>query len=144
FRDLGRTLKQGARLFRDAAIAVLHYWPVLVAVIAVFVALTLLRRRRGRAMESGRPRSRPRARSPIAQIYDQALRQLAKARIARDPATTPGELADGVTSPIAPQVGELTELYYAAEWGGRSEPADLQRAEQLSAQIRTTLAAVSR
>jgi hypothetical protein len=44
----------------------------------------------------------------------------------------------------AREVGELTELYYAAEWGRRRDPAAEQRAIALADEIRATLQAARR
>ncbi|HEX8107392.1 MAG TPA: DUF4129 domain-containing protein, partial [Kofleriaceae bacterium] len=60
-------------------------------------------------------------------------------------AVTPRELATQLVargSGVAPQVGELTELYYAAEWGRRSDPAAEHRAGALASEIRATLRAI--
>ena len=145
FKDLGHALKHGAVALRDGFAAVLHYWPILALGIAAIVAFVLLRRRRrGDAMTPARARVRPRQRSTIGQIYDQVARRLARAGIAREPATTPHELASRVTTAVAPQLRELTELYYAAEWGGRTDPEAERRASVLSVAIRTTLDAAPR
>ena len=40
-------------------------------------------------------------------------------------------------------VRELTELYYAAEWGGRITPDAERRAHELADAIRTTLASMT-
>ena len=40
--------------------------------------------------------------------------------------------------------GELTELYYAAEWGGRRDPAAEERAGALVEQVRGALEAARR
>jgi hypothetical protein len=88
--------------------------------------------------------ARDRDRSEIARIYDQIVRQLAKAGIARDPATTPRELAHRADLPAAPQVRELVDLYYAAEWGARRDTAAERRAGELADEIRSALRAMSR
>ena len=80
----------------------------------------------------------------IARAYDQALRALAKAGIVREPATTPRELADRLAArgdPTARHVGELTDLYYNAEWGGRMTAIDETRAGALAKLIRDSLRA---
>jgi hypothetical protein len=65
--------------------------------------------------------------------------------VPREAAVTPRELALRMADrgdAAAPQVGELTELYYAAEWGRRTGPAAAQRAVALADEIRATLRAV--
>ena len=42
-------------------------------------------------------------------------------------------------APAAADLEELTELYYAAEWGGRRDAAAEQRAEALVAEIKAAL-----
>ncbi len=139
FKDLGRALKHGALALRDVFAAILRYWPVLAIAIAALVAFVLIRRRRhADAMLPTRARARPRTRSAIAQIYDQVAKQLSRAGIPREPATTPHELATRLATKV-PQIRELTELYYAAEWGGRTDPGAERRAVELSDEIRTTL-----
>jgi hypothetical protein len=94
---------------------------------------------------AARYRPRPRTRSPIAQTYDDVARALARAGIAREASLTPRELAERMAARgdhAAAQVGELTELYYAAEWGRRSDPAAARRAGALADEIRATLRAV--
>jgi hypothetical protein len=46
-------------------------------------------------------------------------------------------------APAASEIAELTDLYYAAEWGRRSDPAAERRAVELAAQIRKQLAAAA-
>jgi hypothetical protein len=90
------------------------------------------------------PRFRPRARIrvPISQIYDEVARLLTRAGVPRGAAVTPRELARAMTARgdrAAGLVGELTELYYAAEWGRRDDPGAEQRAMALAHQIRAAL-----
>jgi len=47
-------------------------------------------------------------------------------------------------APGAAQVGELVELYYAAEWGGRRDPAAEDRALALAREIRDAIEAARR
>ncbi|HET9619863.1 MAG TPA: DUF4129 domain-containing protein, partial [Kofleriaceae bacterium] len=68
---------------------------------------------------------------------------LARAGVPRDAAQTPRELARDLLErgeAVAPEVGELTELYYAAEWGGQRDPAAEARAAVLAGTIRAALA----
>jgi hypothetical protein len=83
----------------------------------------------------------------VAASYDQALRALAKAGQPRDPAVTPRELATRLAGRAlagAAQLGELTELYYAAEWGGRQDTDAEARAQALLRELRAALDAARR
>src|SRR6185295_571477 len=129
--------KQAARLAGPVSLA-----------IALAIGLVLWQRRR-RRLGLGRPRNRPRPRprSPIAQIYDDVARTLAKSGTRREAFVTPRELADGMAARGAEgahQLGELTELYYAAEWGRRRDPAAEQRARALADELRALLGATRR
>jgi hypothetical protein len=142
FKDIGHAFRAGATAVRDGLLAVLRYWPALLVLIAS-VAIVRMRRRREPLLEP-RATARPRTRSTIAGIYDQVLRLLAKTGTIREPATTPRELADAMSArgaAAAPELHELTELYYAAEWGGRRNADAEQRAAELASAIRTTLKA---
>ena len=94
-------------------------------------------------MEHGGGRaSKPRSRSSIAAVYDQVVKQLAKHGTRREPGVTQRELANRVRArgePGAAELDELTELYYAAEWGGRRDPAAEERARQLAIAIQTAI-----
>ena len=85
-----------------------------------------------------------RDRSAIARTYHATLRQLAKHGISRAPGVTPQELAVSMRNDLGPPMTELTDLYYAAEWGGKSDPAAERRADELAATIRTSLATATR
>ena len=146
FKDVGRALKTTAAAVRDVLLAVIQFWPVLAIAIGIFGVLRF-RRRRSVALDHGARLHKPRSRSPIAALYDQVAKQLAKAGSPRDAATTPRELADKLSArnaPAAADVRELTELYYAAEWGGRRDPAAEQRAAALAVAIKATLKAMTR
>ena len=141
FKNVGRLLSAGAGAVRDVLV---RFWPIAAALVAIGALLRMRRRRRG---EPGVPRAKAspaRTRAPIATIYDQVSRQLAKAGIGRDAATTPREHANRMTAPVAPQIRELTDLYYAAEWGGRREATAERRAHELADAIRSTLKTMSR
>ena len=74
-------------------------------------------------------------------------KQLTKEGVVRDAALTPRELAARMeqrSEPGAAQVAELTELYYAAEWGQHRDPAAEDRASTLALEIREHLAAAKR
>ncbi|HEX5062168.1 MAG TPA: DUF3488 and transglutaminase-like domain-containing protein [Kofleriaceae bacterium] len=143
FKDIGRALKSAAGHVRDGVLAVFRYWPI-AAILGGGIAglLVLRRRRRGPGMEHGARVVKPRTRSPIAAVYDQVTKQLAKHGTRREPGTTPRELADRALAkgdPAATELRELTELYYAAEWGGRRDPGAEQRAGELAIAIRRRL-----
>lgn len=138
FTAVGRTLKSAARSTRSLAARTLGALPILLAVAGVVAILWLARRRR----HSGRPAqksSRSRMRSRVSVTYDQVLKRLAKAGVARAPATTPKELASTLPLSVAPQFRELTDLYYAAEWGGQRDPDTEARALELARAIRSAL-----
>jgi transglutaminase-like putative cysteine protease len=142
FRDIGRALEGAAGSLRDGMVAALRLWPLLAGIGAVLAVLVAVRRRRAPDMLHGRATGRPRARSPIAAIYDQVSKQLARHGTRRAPGVTPRELADQLAAkgdPAAAELRELTELYYAAEWGGHRDPAAEQRATELALAIRTAL-----
>jgi hypothetical protein len=142
FKDIGSAIKRGAIALRDAVVQI---WPILVALVIALagavVVVVIWRRRRtpNDPLEAGR-RTRARARSAIARTYDQVLRLLAKHGIKREPGVTPRELAARLTTPVGAPVRELTDLYYAAEWGGRITPDAERRADELAAAIRGSLA----
>ena len=151
FKGIGRSIKRAAGAVKDAAVrakdAAVAHWPIgLVIVAGAALGLRLRRRRRSRGGGTTGAR-RPRARSTVAEVYDQVARQLARAGIARDAALTPRELATRMTErgdPAASELVELTELYYAAEWGGRRDPAAEDRARALARAIRARLEAARR
>ena len=149
FNDVGGALHSAGVALKRAAggvqdLVMHHAW--LAALVAAPIALVLGRRvRRHRALPAARYRPRPRTRSPIAEIYDDVAKALARAGVARETSLTPRELAQRMAARgdhAAEQVCELTELYYAAEWGRRTDPAAEQRAGALAAEIRATLRAV--
>ena len=147
FKSLGRALTAVGRAIKTAAIAttdfVVERWPICAPVGLIAVFLVVRRRlRRSRRGPADRTTSRPRPRSSVAEVYDGVAKQLAKAGFRRDASDTPGELAARMTDrgdPAATQVGELTDLYYAAEWGARRDPAAETRAEQLAQEIRLAM-----
>lgn len=142
FKDIGRAFKSAAGGVRDVMRAALSYWPFAAGLGAAIAGLMMLRRRQGRAMEHGRATKATRTRSPIAAVYDGVAKQLAKHGVRRDAGVTPRELAAQAVArgePAAAELHELTELYYAAEWGGRRDPAAEERARQLAVAIRNAL-----
>ncbi|MEJ7604642.1 MAG: DUF4129 domain-containing protein, partial [Kofleriaceae bacterium] len=83
-----------------------------------------------------------RERSTVGEVYQRASKLLAKAGFPRAAAVTPRELAIRLTERgelVAAEVSELTDLYYAAEWGGRRDPVAEARATALVDLIRTRL-----
>jgi len=143
FSDIGRAFKRAAIAIRNAVGSALRYWPIPAAIGLLIAVIVGLRRRRTREMEGGGSRaSRSRTRDRVATIYDQVLRMLAKAGTPRDAATTPRELAARQIqrkAPGASELDELTELYYAALWGGQSDAKAEARAEQLATAIKTAI-----
>ena len=78
----------------------------------------------------------------MASLYATVLARMARRGLARSPATTPRELAaDLVARGVAgaAEMAELTELYYAAEWGGTVTPEDLERAHRLRRAIEAAM-----
>jgi hypothetical protein len=99
-------------------------------------------RRRTPKLPRAEARERTRVRSTVANTYDQVARMLAKAGFARSPNHTPREHAAQMSArgdPAAVHVGELTELYYAAEWGGQRDAAQETKAAALAVAVRTAL-----
>jgi protein-glutamine gamma-glutamyltransferase len=147
FKDIGHVLQRGAAAVRDSLLALLRLWPLGLAGVGAILAILYYRRRRRDPQMTGGAAPRPRTRSPIAQAYEASLRLLAKAGHAKEPATTPREHADRLSrtgGPAAPEVRELTELYYAAEWGGRRDPEAERRAGELAIAIKAHLRALPR
>jgi protein-glutamine gamma-glutamyltransferase len=153
FKRVGSAFQRAAAAAKRAAIrvkdAALRNWP-LVGAAAALLALWLLRRRRRRLrlddLAPGR-KLRPRIRSPIAEVYDDVARALARSGLPRDASVTPRELAARMADrgdTAAAEVSELTELYYAAEWGQRRDASGEQRAIALGHAIRATLHAARR
>lgn len=151
FKGIGRSIKAAAVAVKGVLVSVkdvaVEHAPIGI-VVGSGVALVWILRRRRRGDPTVRTRAtRARTRSTVAEVYDQVARQLARAGVVRDPALTPRELATRMTErgdPAGPEVGELTELYYAAEWGGRRDPAAEDRAVTLAREIRDRLDAARR
>jgi len=131
----------------DAKNAAVHHRAATVAIGALLALWIAVRRRRRLAALPPVLRAAPRVRSPIAAIYDDIARALARSGMPRDAAATPRELAQRLVERgdgAARDVGELTELYYAAEWGHVRDPTAEQRATSLGHAIRATLDAARR
>jgi len=145
FKDIGGAFKSAARSVRDVMKTALQYWPIAVAIAALITIIVLLRRRKAREMESGGGRAnKSRTRLRVAAIYDSVVKQLARAGTPREAHTTPRELSNRYTAKGgagAPALAELTDLYYAALWGGHSDPRAEARADELATVIKTALKA---
>jgi transglutaminase-like putative cysteine protease len=148
FKRVGSVFEDAAgavkRSFGSAKQAARVGGPLAIAV-AVVIGLVLWRRRRRRLGIGGpRLRTRRRHRTPIAEVYSDVLRALARSGTPREVAVTPRELADRLTAKgaaAAPPLSELTDLYYAAEWGHHSDAASEHRAHALADEIRGLLRA---
>ncbi|MBK8482017.1 MAG: DUF4129 domain-containing protein [Proteobacteria bacterium] len=104
----------------------------------------LRRRARGAAGARRGARSWRRA-HPATRVYRRALRELARAGVARGEGVTPSELALRLVRarhPAAPLVDELTRCYYAARFGraGLGAP-QAQQLQTLLARLRRSLRA---
>lgn len=151
FKTIGSAIKSVALKVKAAVVsakdAAIEYWPIGTAIGAGGVLVLLLRRRRRSDGLVTRSARRTRARSTVAEVFDQVAKALAKAGVVRDAAVTPRELATRMTErgdPGAAQVGDLVELYYAAEWGGVRDPAAEERALVLAREIREAIDAARR
>lgn len=144
FRSVGETFSGGARhlasAWRDLKAWAARWWPALVGAAAALlaaIALWLRRRRRGLGGDLVR-RPRARERSEMTALYERAAARLARRGHRREPGTTPRELARTLAAasvPGAVELGELTELYYVAAWGGVATDEMLARARALVAAI---------
>jgi transglutaminase-like putative cysteine protease len=151
FRTIGRGIKSAATSVKAAAVAVkdglLEYWFITLGA-GLGIAVLLVRRVRRNPNDFVTARASPRrTRSSVAEVYFAIAKQLAKAGFARDSAITPRELADRMIergNPGATEVKELVELYYAAEWGSRRDPASEDRAHKLATKIKAALDAAKR
>jgi hypothetical protein len=146
FKEVGGALQSAGSGVKRAAIGikvvVVDYWPIALVVALPLAIIVLWRRRHGAVSFLPGHRPRRRDRSPIAQLYDDTARALARAGVPREAAVTPRELARRLADrddDVAPKVSELTELYYAAAWGDRHDEAAEQRAADLAREIRATL-----
>ena len=148
FKSIGGAIKEAALSAKAAVIRVkdeaVAHWPITLVIVAGPTLLLLRRRRRGAPDAVTGGRSARRQRTTVAGVYDQVQKALGKAGMVRDAHVTPKELAVRMAEredPAAAQVGELVDLYYAAEWGGRSEPAAEERAAALAREIKAALEA---
>jgi transglutaminase-like putative cysteine protease len=153
FKGVGGGFKKVGRWFgdrwRDAKAWARDHWLAASALAAAVLALIGWRlwRRRRPGGPGASLRSRPRPRSAVAAEYERVLRRLERRGVARAPAVTPRELARLVAErglPYAGALGELTEIYYAAHWGGDAAPALLERAQALARDIEIAITALPR
>jgi transglutaminase-like putative cysteine protease len=149
FRTIGGAIKGAAGTARDGVVVIKRlaqrHWPIAVVLAGAVVLVVVWRRRHAPAalLAAGARR----ARAPLATLYDQAMKLLGRAGLAREPGITPRELADRLTTdghPAHRPLAELTDLYYAATWGGRSSPAELARGQVLLEELRAALEAARR
>ncbi len=137
FDDAGKWVK--AR-WREAVAWAKRHWLLAILAGAAVLALLVWRALRRRRAAPSEPRSRPKARGPVAAIYTRVLHRLERKGFARAPAVTPRELArtaEERSLPYARQLTELTEIYYAAQWGGEDGLVD--RARTLAGEIEASL-----
>ncbi|HZJ63625.1 MAG TPA: DUF4129 domain-containing transglutaminase family protein, partial [Kofleriaceae bacterium] len=151
FKSVGGAFTDAASAVKGLAIdaknAAVHHRAATGAIGALLALWIAVRRRRRLAALPPVLRAAPRVRSPIAAIYDDIARALARSGMPRDAAATPREIAQRLVERgdgAARDVGELTELYYAAEWGHVRDPTAEQRALSLGHAIRATLDAARR
>ncbi|MBK7071736.1 MAG: DUF3488 domain-containing protein [Myxococcales bacterium] len=137
FRSIGKKLSGGGRAVSGAGKAVTRFakrWGALLGALAVLGALGWYwRRTRGRRRAAA-PTRADRERSELARLYEKAARRLAQ----RPAAVTPRELARQLAergAAGAAQLEELTEIYYAGQWGGAVGDDALARARVLAADI---------
>jgi transglutaminase-like putative cysteine protease len=137
FRSVGGALKSAGRAIRAALVAIkeaiLAHWYVVAPLGLALVALIALRirRRRGSRGDDGPGGARRRRKRPIAELWTTAITRLTRRGLVRDPALTPREQARRWTAAGAAELRELTELYYAVEYGGADEAGAVARARAL-------------
>jgi hypothetical protein len=146
FKSVGGALKSAAKWVKNgfvwlARLAADH-WPITTILAGILTVIVILRRRKRRRLMPVEARAVKRERGALGDIYHRLARVLAKAGFARASALTPRELAERMRNaghPAADDVAELTELYYAAEWGARHDPTAEARATELARRIRETI-----
>jgi hypothetical protein len=150
FRQVGQLLRGGTGLFNNRTGGARGWMKqhkreialFVAAVSVVIAALWVWRRRRQKDVGLNPHAARRRHRDPIAQIYRTIQTRLSKRGHRRDPATTPREHATQLLKSRAPgasELAELTEIYYAAEYGSQTSPELISRAKVLSEQIELAL-----
>ncbi len=143
FKKLSSSMRGGGRSLRDKFRAA-GSWArghrttaagVVGGAALLLLAILLLRRRRRDAGPGARPTRR---RGPVAQIYLTTLRRLRRHGHHKPLARTPREHAATLSrlgTPGAAALTELTEIYYAAEYGERDDPDAHRRANELAEAI---------
>ncbi|MBK9031366.1 MAG: DUF3488 domain-containing protein [Myxococcales bacterium] len=138
FRSLGKKFSGGARSISSAGKAIERFarrWAALLIALAVVIGVGWYwRRTRGRRPAPADVVRARRERSELGRLYERAARRLAP----RPPATTPRELARQLRdrgAAGAPELEELTEIYYAGQWGGAVDDDALARARVLAERI---------
>jgi transglutaminase-like putative cysteine protease len=147
FKSIGRGIKTAAVAVKEAVLwtkdRAVEHWPISAPLAAFLIALVIWRKRKQRGPRTAtKHESSRRDRSTVGEIYDRTSKQLAKSGFPRATTDTPRELAEQMTStgaPAAHQVLELTDLYYAAEWGRRRDPSAEDRAQALALEIKAVL-----
>ncbi|RMH40409.1 MAG: DUF3488 domain-containing protein [Deltaproteobacteria bacterium] len=146
FRSLGRAFRGGGAGGRVSAArdwARRHRGAIgaSAAIATAIAGLLLWLRRRNAAALGGGPRpGRPAA---LARVWLAAARRYERRGIPRQPAATPREFARAVAAAGAPGADPftaLTELYYAASYGGADASAALERARSLRDAIKRATA----
>ena len=143
FKGIGSKLKAAAAAVKGAIIdakdwAVHHWYFSLLAVAAI--AFVIVRRRKVALPQATAGPRRDRTRSTVAEIYHRTLKDLAKHGAGRGTAETPREhAARFATQPWGTHVAELTDLYYAAEWGQKRDAKAEAAAAHLGKQIHAAL-----
>ncbi len=153
FRSFGKSLKNGANAYFREPIKRAVAWAkrhraiaglVLGTLVLLIVAISAWRQRK-RTDKLLAPRATAKRRNPIVRNYLAALRSLAKRGHRRHDATTPREFAQALTAsetPGAASLGELTELYYRAEFSEQGlDEDDIARTTTLAAQVEADLKA---
>ncbi len=138
FKSIGSSVKDLARWVKTRAGTVV---PIAGGLALALVGFAIWRRRRKRGARPGGGEGKlvPRRRSSIGEVYATVRTRLAAAGLGSVAGETPRELAARLRATghaAAARVEELTELYYAAEWGDRTDAAAEARAQALAPEIR--------
>ena len=100
-------------------------WPLPAGIAVIAIGFVLVRRKRRPGAGTVQRRDRPRERSTVAAVYDQALKLLARHGASREPWMTPRELASQLAQRAhagAAQLGELTESTTSPSGAGAAMP----------------------